>query len=254
MGTTLRTAFANYDKATTIMDLHGGCACGRNVYVVEIPEASSEESQIVFDTSPATRRHHASPFVIFLSVPVSFFHSATLAFYPDETHRSIRRTFASPFDSSLQRQFCGYCGTQLSQWSDDADDGSIQITLGSLFERDLELLEDAGLLDFDKEDEVEETGGAEGEAMDIMRRITFAPVSTARHRVAPWYESLVENTALGRVKRQKGGHTSADGSYEYEWEITEYTEEGDDENEGDVTPVKRKIGEVEEPEDQEMRA
>ena len=43
------------------MDLHGGCACGRNVYVVEIPETSSEESQIVFDNSAATRKCFLRP-------------------------------------------------------------------------------------------------------------------------------------------------------------------------------------------------
>ena len=83
----------------------------------------------------------------------------------------------------------------------------------------------------------------------------FGPLLGTRHRGAPWYESLVEDTPLGRVKRQKGGHTSGDGTVEVEWEIFEVTEGSDEDNDnGDATPGKRKIAEVEEPEDQEMRA
>lgn len=106
------------------------------------------------------------------------------------------------------------------------------------------------MLELDETEDNDNEGGSE--AMQVTRSNAFAPVLGTRHRGAPWYESLVEDTALGRVKRQRGGHSSGDGSYEYEWEVTEWTEGGDDE--GDNIPGKRKIGEVEEPEDQDMRA
>jgi hypothetical protein len=106
-------------------------------------------------------------------------------------------------------------------------------------------LEEAGTLQLEDEDE-----SGEGEQMEVAR--LFEPVAGTMHRGAPWYESLVEDTPLGRVKRQKGRHTSGDGAVEIEWEVVEWTE-GNDDNEGSTTPGKRKIGEVEESEDLEMR-
>jgi hypothetical protein len=88
------------------------------------------------------------------------------------------------------------------------------------------------------------------ESMEVAR--IFKPVVGTRHRGAPWYEKFVQDTPLGRVKRQKGGHTSGDGTVEVEWEVVEWTE-GSEENEGSTTSGKRKIGEVEEPKDHEMR-
>ncbi len=41
--------------------------------------------------------------------------------------------------------------------------------------------------------------------------------------------SYYESSWLGRIKRRKGGHTSADGTRTVEWEIVEM--EGDDEGE-----------------------
>jgi hypothetical protein len=201
-------------------------------------------------TSQPAGRHLASPFTAWLRIPFSWFHSTTFSFFPDETHRSIRRTFVSPYDSATNRQFCGYCGTQLSQWRDDDDagDDSIQVTLGSIFEEDLEKLEEEGRLRLDSDDDEDKDEGA-------MEEVTgrFKPLVSTRHRGAPWYENLVRDTPLGRVKRQKGGHTSGDGTVEVEWEIVEWTE-GSDEEAGEViTPGKRKIGEVEESEDHEMK-
>ncbi|KIW08572.1 hypothetical protein, variant [Verruconis gallopava] len=198
-----------------------------------------------------TGRHLASPFTAWLHVPFAWFHSTTFAFFPDETHRSIRRTFVSPFETTLRRQFCGYCGTQLSQWREDARDDSIQITLGSIFEEDLEQLEQGGVLRFDGA----ESDSDDPERMEIEAARRFAPVVGTRHRGASWYESLVRDTPLGQVRRQKGGHMSHDGSVEVEWEVVEVSAGGDDvEDDGEATPGKRKIGEVEEPEDHEMRS
>ncbi|KAE9982599.1 hypothetical protein BLS_005736 [Venturia inaequalis] len=228
------------------MEFHGTCACGRNHYVIEIPNASTQLVQVYLDNSISNRRHLASPITAWLRVPLSWFHSTTYAFFPDETHRNIRRTFVSPFNESTRRQFCGYCGTQISQWQEDGhgDADFIHLTLGSLIDEDLERLQQHGMLEFEGEsgEENEETAV---KAMDVEKH---RPVQGSLHRGAPWFEDMV-----GRIKRQKGGHmtTSNDGTVEQvEWEVTEWNEE-DDEN--TRTPPKRKIGEVEEA-DMEMRA
>lgn len=153
----------------------------------------------------------------------------------------------SPFNPTLRRQFCGYCGTQLSQWTEDDEQDIIHVTLGSLFDEDLDSLEEKGLLDVQhSDDEQADEDMMGGQDLQVARS---SPLTGLQHRGAPWFESIVEKTALGRVKRQRGGHASLDGTVE--WEVIEYTE-GDDE--GDHTPGKRKIAEVEEPEDQDMRA
>lgn len=188
-----------------------------------------------------------------MSVPHSQFHTATLAFYADETHQSIKRTFVSPYNQTLRHQFCGFCGTNISRYVEDADDSAIHITLGSLFPEDLEALERAGLLQLEAEDNEEGNGDNDG-SMDVSSS-RFAPVAGTQHRGAPWYESIVQDTALGRIQKQRGGHSSGDGTYEYEWEITEWVEGADDENaQGDATPGKRKRVEIEEAEGDEMKA
>jgi hypothetical protein len=174
-----------------------------------------------------------------LRVPLDWFYSATFAFFPDETHPAIRRTFTSPFDTRSRRQFCGYCGTQLTLWKEDED--FIDITLGSLFDEDLESMEDLGLLQVDD-------GNAEDESGQQEMRMTEA--STAQgvvHRGVPWFESMVEDSRLGKLQRQKGGHTSKDGSTRYEWEIVEWTSE--DPDEAAPTTGKRKLGDLEEVKD-----
>ena len=63
-------------------------------------------------------------------------------------------------------------------------------------------------------------------------------------RGAPWFEEMVQNTRLGRIKQQRGGHESRDGSVRVEWEVVEYTEGDDADDEGTGTSSKRKIGEL----------
>jgi hypothetical protein len=40
-------------------------------------------------------------------------------------------------------------------------------------------------------------------------------------RGMPYFEEMVENSRLGRIKRQMGGHTSADGTRTVQWEVVE---------------------------------
>lgn len=178
-----------------------------------------------------------------LRVPLAWFQSTTFAFLPDETHRSIRRTFSSPFDTNVRRQFCGYCGTQISQWDDSSRETEefISLTLGSLLEEDLSQLEDLGLLESERETEPQ---GEEKQTAPQSSQVSlFRPARGAAHRGAPWFESIVEETRLGRIKRQKGGHTSADGTMNMEWEVAEWTSTADDAEEANVAN-KRKIEDV----------
>jgi hypothetical protein len=104
-----------------------------------------------------------------------------------------------------------------------------------LIDEDLERLGELGLLGEVDEDE--------GTAI-----VNATPFSGARptnnaslhNRGAPWFEDLVEDSPLGRMRRQKGGQTSEDGSVAYEWEVVEWSS-ADQDN----TAAKRKIEDVE---------
>ncbi|KAL2351058.1 hypothetical protein BJ546DRAFT_998775 [Cryomyces antarcticus] len=233
--------------------LHGSCACGRNQYIVEIPPASTEVAQVFFENGSASRRHQAAPVTAWLRVPLDWYHSTTYALYPDESHRSIRRTFTTPGSSHTRRQFCGYCGTPLSTWSAETrhDADFIQLTLASLVDDSLARLEDLGLVPSETEDESEK-GELEGETQT---QLVAVPPSghNMRNRGMPYFESMIENSRLGRIKRRRGGHTSRDGSVTVEWEVVEYTE-GDDEPAQEAIGEKRKLARVEGSEDVHMKS
>ncbi|KAL1612751.1 hypothetical protein SLS60_000980 [Paraconiothyrium brasiliense] len=174
---------------------------------------------------------------------------ATFAQFPDEERTSIQRTFISPFASNSRRQFCGYCGTQLTSWHERTreDAEHICLTVGSLLDEDQALLGELGYLPGgESSDEDAVTAGPSRSTQAVAR-------SDQQVRGAPWFEEIVKNTALGHFKQQRGGHTSRDGSVKVEWEVVEWTEGDDADDEGGVTPIKRKIGQVEE-EDTEMRS
>ncbi|KAF2470898.1 uncharacterized protein BDR25DRAFT_325230 [Lindgomyces ingoldianus] len=233
--------------------LHGSCACGRNRYVVEIPQQQVSLAEILCDSTSASRHHAASPLTLWLRVPLVWYTSATFAQLPDEERPSILRTFVSPFASNTRRQFCGYCGTQLTSWHERTQEDAehIQLTVGSLLDEDQELLGQLGLLpSVDSSDE-------DADAIDPMEGPSRHPQSrsVARSgpyaRGAPWFEELVENSKLGRLKKQRGGHSSRDGNVRVEWEVMEWTE-GDDADDEGMASGKRKAGELE-GDDMEMR-
>lgn len=77
--------------------------------------------------------------------------------------------------------------------------------------------------------------------------------SEPQSRGAPWFEEIVRNTSLGRFKQQRGGH--AESGVRVEWEIVEWTEGDDADDEGGASSSsKRKIGDVEVSDDTEMRS
>ena len=178
-------------------------------------------------------------------MPLPWFTSATFAQQSDEHRSSINRSFIAPFAAHPQRrQFCGYCGTPLSSWNERTPDEAehIYLTVGSLLDQDQDLLADLGFLSAgDTSDDDDEE----------------APHTEPQSRGAPWFEDLVHNTPLGRLKQQRGGHAA--NGVRVEWEIVEWTE-GDEAKDNDQAPpaaaTKRKLSDIEaaeEPEDADMQ-
>jgi hypothetical protein len=58
----------------------------------------------------------------------------------------------------------------------------------------------------------------------------------------PWFETILQGSKLGNMRRSWGSRESGDGRVKVEWEITEWNDEGENEN---TLPGKRKIGDVE---------
>ncbi|KAF2707245.1 hypothetical protein K504DRAFT_458685 [Pleomassaria siparia CBS 279.74] len=239
----------------TNQTLHGSCACGRNRYVVEIPAKENEKAELRYDNTSASRQHSASPLTLWLRVPLGWYTSATFAQFPDETRSSIQRSFISPFAANTRRQFCGYCGTQLTSWHERTRDDAehICLTVGSLLDEDQATLATLGFLPGgDSSDD--DAGNSSGPSRISQTRL----VSRAEQsRGAPWFEEMVEHSTLGRFKQQRGGHSSRDGSVRVEWEVMEWTEadDADDADDEGAAPTKRKIGLLlEEGDDVEMRS
>ncbi|KAF2853536.1 hypothetical protein T440DRAFT_389882 [Plenodomus tracheiphilus IPT5] len=224
--------------------LHGSCACGRNRYVVEIPAGHVQLAELLYDNTSTSRLLSASPATIFLRVPLHWYTSATFAQYPDETRLSIQRSFVSPFAPHTHRKFCGYCGTQLSFWTERTRDDAehISLTVGSLLDEDQARLGDLGLLPASSESSDDEAALAEPSRNNTARS-TARQVASPRSAGAPWFEEIVRNTRLGRIKQQRGAHI--DNGVRVEWEVVEWTEgDNDTDDEGRLTPNKRKIGDV----------
>lgn len=197
-----------------------------------------------------TGHHAASPLTLWLRVPLKWYTSATFAQFKDEDRTSIQRTFVSPFASNTRRQFCGYCGTQLTSWHERTNEDAehICLTVGSLLDEDQALLGELGYLPSGGESSDEDTSGAgPSRPTQAVARSGQQP----RGAGAPWFEEMVEHTKLGHFKQQRGGHTSRDGTVKVEWEVVEWTEADDADDEG-MNLGKRKIGQIEE-EDTDMR-
>lgn len=102
----------------------------------------------------------------------------------------------------------------------------MDVTLGSLWGESLGLLEEMGWLGSNESEsssgsEAEEEAMDEGQARGEKRSASLRASDAMRNRGMPFFEELVEDSRLGRIKRQRGGHTSADGRSRVEWEVTE---------------------------------
>lgn len=200
------------------------------------------------NADPLLGLHSASPLSIFLRVPLEWYTTATFAQFQDETRTSIQKSFSSPFSSNSRRTFCGYCGTQLSSWNERTREEAdhISLTVGSLLDEDQALLAELGFLPTSESSDEDSIVPARTSASRSIAR------PEAQSRGAPWFEEIVQNTRLGRFKQQRGGHSGS--GVHVEWEVVEWTEGEDADDESQATPGKRKIADVDAGDDTEMRS
>ncbi|KAL4893770.1 hypothetical protein BDV59DRAFT_177117 [Aspergillus ambiguus] len=223
--------------------LHGSCLCGRNQYIIRIPQDQSNDAQIYFDSSRDNRRFHGTPLTAWLRVPLTWYQSHTQSFFPDETHGTIRRIFSPNHAPHTQRVFCGFCGTPLSYWSEDPRDEAdyMSVTVGSLDGNDQRLLEDLDLLPEASEEETETEESPQEESTPTAQTDSSAvtvPVPGSERDLSriyrqgttdgiPWFEEMIEGSRLGRLmKTRRGVGMSDDQSTRIEWEISEWTSDG----------------------------
>lgn len=235
--------------------LRGSCSCGRYNYVVHIPadEQARSQAHVHFGTRRIDHRSNASLLSAWLRIPLTWYQSATMSFFPDERHHHIARTFTPPDQPACQRKFCGFCGTHISYWTEEppSEQDFMHITLGSLGARDLLALEDLDLLPKDvegntltsavpasSEQAVTTTTPGEDDMQRSVRRGTAGGIS--------WFEEMMEGSQLGHLsKRRKGYGTSADGTTSVSWEISEYFGSDEAEEESTAAGSKRKAVEIE---------
>merc|ERR1712000_360915 len=233
---------------TELRPLRGGCQCGRNCYIIAIPQDGFNRCQVHFNTEPEHQIPLATPLAAYIRVPLEWYHSTTNSFFPDETHALIRRVYTHPTQSHAKRQFCGYCGTPLSYWSEkpSTEADFINLTIGSLLREDLGDLEDMGLIPGTPEEtETQEGKKTEDETSDV-ERLDTRNVLRESYGV-PWFDSLVEGTRLGNMRTNRGIERSHDGRVKIEWEVREYHDDGDEDTDMSTTgavaggvPSKRK--------------
>lgn len=242
---------------SALRPLRGGCQCGRNRYIIAVPQDGVSEAQVLFNTEPHHREYDldweflevlhsfskglgssldciaicrrsadskleiplATPLAAYIRVPLSWYHSTTYAFFPDETHSMIRRVYTHPSQEYSKRHFCGFCGTPLSYWSENPHSEAeyINLTLGSLLREDLRDLEDMGLIpdEAESEDKEEEAPSSR----ETVLRQSYG---------VPWFDGMVEGTRIGSMRRSQGIRQSQDGRVRVEWEIVEYSGNGSD--------------------------
>ncbi|KAH8195469.1 hypothetical protein TruAng_010368 [Truncatella angustata] len=209
--------------------LRGSCHCGRNQYIVRIPDNSARDAQVLFDTN-ATQT--------FLRVPLTWYHSRTYPFFEDESRLAIRRIYAHPSEEHTQRHFCGFCGTPISYFTEQprSEANFIQLTLGSLLTEDLHDLEELGLLAEDDQGDMMDitptTPGAGNDSQLTGRDFTHIP----------WFDSMMQGSRLSNVRTSRGARESRDGTVHVEWEITEWTGDDNDESSESSATGKRKRG------------
>lgn len=218
---------------SALQPLRGGCQCGRNRYIIAIPQERMKEAQVLFNTDPVHQIPLATPLAAYIRVPLPWFHSSTHPLFPDETHSMIRRVYTHPTQQHSKRQFCGFCGTPLSYWSEDPETEAeyISLTLGSLLREDLRDIEDIGLIP----DEDEDTAGA---ADDAGTSPSVRSTALRQSYGVPWFEAMVEGTRLGKMRRSQGVKRSRDGRVKVEWEVVEFS--------SDHTPLANEDGDGEE--------
>lgn len=179
-----------------------------------------------------TGRAQGAPLTAWLRVPLTWFRSQTHSYFADETHATIRRTFTPLHAPDTQRNFCGYCGTPLTFWTDKpvSEAEFMCVALGSLLGDDLRLLEDLQILPPD-EDLSEHVVTETVPTTRVTRTTEVAPTApSSSSRISyhsgslagvPWFEEMIEGSRLGRIMRNRRG-IGGDDSTTFEWEISEW--------------------------------
>lgn len=240
--------------------LRGACACGRNQYAIIVPPDATERPEVYFDYSSEHRRTQAAPLTAWLRVPLAWFQSHTRSFFPDESHTSIRRTFTPFHAPHSKRNFCGFCGTPLTYWTEKPPEEAeyMSVTIGSLFGEDQSVLEDLGLLpnDVDIENSLDSVGTALTSTTTPSSFLLGSdqPRFSVRRRSGtvggiPWFEEMIEGSRLGRVaKSRRGVGVSTDGSMKIEWDVSEWhsdwVKDRDSESESWKVSGKRKSSDI----------
>jgi hypothetical protein len=156
--------------------------------------------------------------------------------------------YENPAENYARRQFCGYCGTPLTFWTEQphGEGDYIHVTLGSLCRDDLGDLDELGLI---PESPSEEEPSGDVSQLPVRGALEAAQQASEAQRVSatlsnasqpigresrgiPWIESLVEGSSLGgRLKRASVTRRSADGSAWAQWHIVEYNDDDQAESE-----------------------
>ncbi|KAL4913506.1 hypothetical protein BDW62DRAFT_214160 [Aspergillus aurantiobrunneus] len=226
--------------------LHGSCMCGRNQYLIRIPDNVTDHARVYFDAGRDHRKSYGTPLTAWLRVPLNWYQSHTQSYFPDETHGTIRRIFSPLHAPHTQRVFCGFCGSPLTYWSElprgEAD--YMSVTIGSLCGDDQRILEDLQLLPQWEEPETSGSTAAEqtpttpipptSTSSPTLIVPSDAPTSglarTYRHGTTdgiPWFEQMIDGSGLGQLlKMRRGVGVSDDQSTTIEWEVSEWTDTG----------------------------
>ncbi|KAI9730388.1 MAG: hypothetical protein M1834_005898 [Cirrosporium novae-zelandiae] len=216
--------------------LRGSCMCGRNQFTIALPQNFAQETEVFFSNSFEHRHTLAAPLTAWLRIPLTWYNSTTYPFYPDETYASIRRTFTPHTAPATKRVFCGYCGTNLTYWTEQPREEAdfVCVTVGSLGDEEVEALEEGGVLPGEIETETPlppQPSSSPLRSRDISDHNHDA--STIRSSSGlPWFADLTRGSRLNdlllahnvRTRTRRGGAVSADGTTSIEWEITEVSE------------------------------
>lgn len=155
---------------------------------------------------------------------------------------SIRRTFTPLHAPYSKRNFCGYCGTPLTYWTEKPPEEAeyMSVTIGSLLGEDQSVLEDLGLLpnDVDIESAIRPvvTSPTPPASVTLDSDDPRLSVSCRSGTVAgiPWFEEMIEGSWLGRVgKSRRGVGVSQDGSTKIEWDVSEWRSDWAERGAGD---------------------
>ncbi|KAL4809244.1 hypothetical protein BDV18DRAFT_131566 [Aspergillus unguis] len=242
--------------------LRGSCMCGRNQYLIQIPDNATEHARVYFDAGRDHRKSYGAPLTAWLQVPLNWYQSHTQSYFADETHSTIRRIFSPHHAPHTQRVFCGFCGSPLTYWSEHPREEAdyMSVTIGSLYGEDQRLLEDLNLLPRLEEPETESSGSETGRLSTTSGPHASTASSTLlvpsdasssglsrsyRHGTMdgiPWFEEMIEGSGLGRLmKSRRGAGVSDDQSTTIEWEVSEWTNAGEEAEGSSVQAVgKRK--------------